>query len=179
MGNWYDEHVAVCQEIVNNPRLAQVMNDSKQMEHILTDSGRLADIAASALRSEGDFLGAQKMEEAAKKFGQMGSAIGNGAGYITKATAVFGVYDAWMNIDPASVRKNPRGYTREFGRLFKHAGGLASILPPPLNSFEDFFDRCEGFFGDLTATITHQNPDSPAAAFEKEVFPDLYFYVDK
>lgn len=179
MGNWLDERIAVCQEIVNDPRLAQVMTDSKKMEHILNDSGRLAKLAASAMRSQGDFVGAADMAKAGDSLQKMGSGIGKGTKYIHNATAIFGIYDAWMNIDPATVQSNPQAYTQEFGRLFKHSGNLASTLPFPFSAYAEFLGGFDSFFEDFGNTIIHQNLDSPGARFERDVFPDLFFHVEK
>lgn len=176
--SWFTEQFALCREIVNNPKFAELMRNPKQVEFVLNNSGKLAKLAASAMRDRGDFLDAANMEKSGQMLGKMGEGIGKGADYINNGAAIMGIYDAWLKIDPATVRKNPEASAKQFGRLFKHAGSLSSTLPFPFNAYADFLGGFENFFDDVRQTMDPQSRKTPRGRMMDDLFPELTNYRD-
>ena len=164
--------------LANNPKAADMIRSPEKVEYVLKNSGKLAGLAASVMRSKGDFLGASDMEEAGAALEDMADGIGKGATYLQNATAIYGIYDAWINIDPASVRKNPKESAKQFGRLFKHAGSLSETLPFPFSAYAGFLGGFENFFDDIREIGDPTSAKTPTGRMMHRTHPDLRHYKD-
>lgn len=176
--SWFTEQFALCGEIVNNPKFADLMRDPQKVAYVLNNSGKLAKLAASTMREKADFLGAANMEKSGQMLSKMGAGVAKGADYMNNGAAILGIYDAWMNLDPASIRKNPEASAKQFGRLFKHAGNLSSTLPFPFNAYADFLGGFENFFDDVRQTMDPQSRKTPRGRMMDDLFPELTSYRD-
>jgi hypothetical protein len=134
----------------------------------LNDPGELANTlkrAASTARRTALFIEGQNAADAlngaADRLDAIAGKLDSGLAIHANFKAVMGIYEAWNDIDPATIVRNPQRAARAFGRLFKHVGVLAAYLPPPLNTYADFLAGFEDFFSDMQKTMDLRSPYTP------------------
>ena len=122
------------------------------------ESARAARFAADLVD---DAAMAQRLVESADKLDAVASKLSLGIKRKSDFEAVYGIYQAWRDLDPASIRANPQRAARKFGKLFKHAGTIAKYLPPPLDAYADFLGGFEDFFENMRDKMDPESPNTP------------------
>jgi hypothetical protein len=138
--------------------VARAMNDPGELAKTLK---RAADTARrTALFVSGQNV-ADALNGAADRLDGIAGKIDSGLSVHANLKAVVGIYEAWSDIDPATIVRNPQRAAKAFGRLFKHVAVLAAYLPPPLNVYADFLSGFEDFFSDMQKATDLQSPYTP------------------
>jgi hypothetical protein len=98
-----------------------------------------------------------------------------GKGLTVKATYedVEGIYLAWRSLDQNTIQNNPKKAAKAFGKLFKHAGGIAEYLPPPLNSYSEFLGGFEDFFSNMQDKLDPASPNTPRGRAMRQVLDEM------
>ena len=150
--------------------VARALNDPKALAQTLQR-------AAGSARKTALFVGrpnaADALNGAADRLDAIAGKIESGVGVHANLKAVLGLYEAWGDIDPATIARNPQRAAKAFGRLFKHVGVLAAYLPPPLNTYADFLSGFEDFFSDMQKTMDLQSPYTPKGRALRTVMPEI------
>ena len=85
--------------------------------------------------------------------------------------ALMGIYSAWNDIDPSTVRSNPKKAARAFGQLFVSVGAIVEYLPVPLKGYAVFFTEVGDFFENIQDLWDLESPNTIRGKAYRVAFP--------